>query len=213
MVISRFLRRKEAKQRSFLYNTIDVILNVVIIVVVVAVIRTFIVSPFEVEGNSMDPTLESKQYIIINKIGYYIGSPNRGDVVVFHPPADSRKYYVKRIIGLPGDEVSIRDGLVYLVNNTGEFALTEDYLDQRNTGRTFQTPVGSGNEEEVRYIIPEDHFFLLGDNRQGSLDSRSFRNAQGEETPYIHRNNITGRVWFVALPITKSHAIEVPDYE
>ena len=197
---------------SFLYNAVDVFLNVVIIVAVVAVMRTFIVSPFEVEGNSMTPTLEDNQYIIINKFGYLFDEPQRVDVVVFRPPEDQRKYYVKRIIGLPGDEIIIRNGDVHLVKNGREVRMAEEYLDKRNQGRTFRAPVGTGDASEERYRIPEGEYFLLGDNRQGSLDSRSFRNAQGEPTPYVPSKNVTGRVWFVALPITKSHALQTPDY-
>jgi signal peptidase I len=211
-MLKKFVSRKNSEARGFLYNVFDVLLNVVIIVAVVAVIRTFVVSPFEVEGNSMIPTLENNQYIIINKFGYLIDSPGRGDVVVFRPPTDVHKYYVKRIIGLPGDTVSVSNGEVHLVNEDEYFQLEENYLDDRNSGRTFRSPVGTGDKSEELFTVPEDHFFVLGDNRQGSLDSRSFRNAQGDPTPYVHKNNISGRVWFVALPITKSHALEIPDY-
>jgi len=211
-MLKKLVSRKNSEARGFLYNVFDVLLNVVIIVAVVAVIRTFVVSPFEVEGNSMVPTLENNQYIIINKFGYLMGSPGRGDVVVFRPPTDMHKYYVKRIIGLPGDTISIRDGEVSIVEDSNYTKLNEDYLDDRNSGRTFKSPVGTGDKSEELFTVPEDNFFVLGDNRQGSLDSRSFRNAQGESTPYVHKDNIAGRVWFVALPITKSHALEIPDY-
>ncbi|MBT3834891.1 signal peptidase I [Candidatus Peribacteria bacterium] len=208
-----FNRSVNKAQKSFLYNVCDVLLNVVIIVATVAVIRTFIVSPFEVEGNSMVPTLEDNQYIIINKFNYIFGEPSRGDVVVFHPPSDSRKYYVKRIIGMPGDKIVIRDGDVFIEDNGVERELKENYLDEKNTGRTFIAPVGTGDKSEKKYFVPNGSYFLLGDNRQGSLDSRSFRNAQGEETPYVETENISGRVWLVALPITKSHALQTPNYE
>lgn len=207
-----FKRSIDKAQRSFLYNVLDVLLNVVIIVAVVAVIRSFIVSPFEVEGNSMVPTLEDNQYIIINKFGYLLGTPQRGDVVVFRPPSDMHKYYVKRIIGTPGDEIVIHNGNVTLIKDGVEQILDEAYLDDRNLGRTFRAPVGTGDKSEDRYTVPEGEFFLLGDNRQGSLDSRSFRNAQGEPTPFVPEYNVSGRVWFVALPITKSHALQTPEY-
>lgn len=200
------------QRAGFLYNVLDVLLNVVIIVAVVALIRTFVVSPFEVEGTSMVPTLEDNQYIIINKIGYFLGEPERGDVVVFRPPEDEGKYYVKRIIGLPGDEVVIRSGNVHIVREGKEIALTEDYLDERSRQHTFRAPVGTGDQSEERYSVPPEQYFLLGDNRQGSLDSRSFQNARGEPMPYVLRKKVAGRVWFIALPITKSHALETPEY-
>ena len=206
-IVSRSLDRN-----GFWYNVFDVLLNVVIIVAVVAVIRTFVVSPFEVEGNSMIPTLEDNEYIIINKIGYIVGEPKRGDVVVFRPPDDARKYYVKRIIGLPGDEVVIRGGKVFLLKDGREVELEETYLDERNRNHTFRAPVGTGDKTEERYTVPAEHYFLLGDNRQGSLDSRSFHTPDGEVQPYVLSDKIAGRVWLVALPITKSHALESPEY-
>lgn len=210
----------EKPSRGVLYNIVDVLLNVVIIVAIVAVIRTFVVSPFEVEGSSMVPTLEDNEYIIINKLGYFLGSsfgmessmPKRGDVVVFRPPTDGGKYYVKRIIGLPGDEIIIRDGGVFILSDGMEQKLNEPYLDERNRRHTFRAPVGNGDRGEETYVVPEGKYFLLGDNRQGSLDSRSFRNSSGEAMPFVDQDSIAGRVWFVALPITKSHALETPEY-
>lgn len=203
----------EKKPLTLWHHFFDVLLNIVIIVAVVAGIRTFLVSPFQVEGSSMIDTLENRQYIIINKLVYFLHAPARGDIVVFRPPnTDHGKYYVKRIIGLPGDEVIIRDGDVFVRSDgTGkEHALPESYLNERNLNHTYLGAAGSG--EEKRYTVPEKHFFLLGDNRMGSLDSRSFRNAQNEPTPFVPQNDIKGRVWFVALPISKAHAMERPEY-
>ena len=90
--------------------------------------------------------------------------------------------------------------------------LVEKYLDSKNLGRTFRAPVGTGDASEERYIVPEGSYFMLGDNRQGSLDSRSFRNAQGEPTPFVSKDGVSGKVWLVALPITKSHALQSPEY-
>src|SRR3990167_9301171 len=103
----------ENSQRALWFHFLDVVLNIVIIVAIVAGIRTFLVSPFQVEGNSMVSTLEDNEYIIINKLAYHIGLPQRGDIVVFHPPNDPKKYYVKRVIGIPGDRVVLRGGFVH----------------------------------------------------------------------------------------------------
>ena len=123
------------KQHGLLFHLLDVLFNIVVIVAIVAGIRTFLVSPFQVEGNSMVDTLEDKQYIIINKLAYILGEPERGDVVVFRPPSDHKKYYVKRVIGLPGDEVILKGGYVYL-RKEGETELRELeedlYLNDRN---------------------------------------------------------------------------------
>ncbi|MEK7590937.1 MAG: signal peptidase I [Patescibacteria group bacterium] len=205
----------KVRSHGLLFHIIDVVFNIVVIVAIVAGIRTFLVSPFQVEGNSMVDTLEDKQYIIINKLAYILGDPDRGDVVVFRPPSDQEKYYVKRIIGLPGDRISIRGGNVYLTKSGSkeETQLEEDpYLNDRNEGHTYSHPPSSGNIAEVTYEVPEGHFFLLGDNRQGSLDSRSFVADSTKPTPYVPEKDIKGRVWFVALPITKIHALEPPEY-
>ena len=197
------------RKHGIWFHLFDVLLNIVIIVAIVGVIRTFLVSPFQVEGSSMVDTLEDKQYIVINKLTYIINKPQRGDIAVFRPPNDHSKHYVKRVIGLPGDKVSIRDGLVFITpeGSTEELELPEPYLNNRNAGHTYQHPPSSGNTREEEYIVPEGQYFLLGDNRQGSLDSRSF-----SPTPFVEEDEIKGRVWFVALPIKKIHALEKPAY-
>ncbi len=202
------------KQHGLLFHIMDVVFNIVVIVAIVGGIRTFLVSPFQVEGSSMTDTLEDNEYIIINKLAYYIGEPQRGDIVVFRPPNEQRKYYVKRVIGLPGDEVIIRGGNVYLktAGSDSEVKIEESYLNDRNLGRTFRHPPGSGDITEERYTVPADEYFMLGDNRQGSLDSRSFQLTDGSYKPFVSKKSISGKVWFVALPVSKIHAFEPPEY-
>lgn len=201
-----------AKRQSVLFHLLDVALNVIVIVAIVVGVRTFLVSPFQVEGSSMSSTLENREYIIINKLAYLLGKPERGDVVVFRPPSDHSKYYVKRVIGVPGDTVSIRGGEVYVktAESKAEKKIEEPYLDERNQGRTFAHPGGGSDEEQ--YAVPEGQYFLLGDNRQGSLDSRSFIDSDHKPIPFVTQNDIKGRVWFVALPLTKMHEVLHPRY-
>jgi signal peptidase I len=202
-----------AKKRSFLFHVFDVTLNIVIIVAIVAIIRTFIVSPFQIEGNSMIDTLENKEYIVINKFRYLFGAPQRGDIVVFRPPSDPTKYYVKRVIGLPGETIVIRNGSVYLrEKDKGDVKLDEPYLSAVNQGKTFRYPISTSDTTEEDFPIPQGEYFVLGDNRTGSLDSRSFAHINSNQTPYVPQKNIKGSVWFVALPITKIHAFEAPSY-
>jgi signal peptidase I len=205
----------QTKQHGLWFHLIDVLFNIVVIVAIVAGIRTFLVSPFQVEGSSMTSTLENNEYIIINKLSYYIGNPSRGDIIVFRPPSDPKKHYVKRVIGLPGDEVVLRGGYVYLkkAGEAQEVKLDETYLDERNTGRTFRHPPGSGDGSEERFKVPEGSYFVMGDNRQGSLDSRSFMGQNASHTPFVPEKSISGKVWFVALPISKIHAFEAPEYK
>lgn len=203
------------QKHGFWYHLLDVVFNIVVIVAIVAGIRTFLISPFQVDGNSMIDTLVDKEYIIINKFAFLVGDPQRGDVVVFRPPNDHGKYYVKRVIGLPGDTVTIKDGYVHLATpgSARQLKLDESsYLNPRNLGHTFKHPPSSGDGATVSYEIPANEYFLLGDNRLGSLDSRSFMGSDGKPTPFVKKDDIAGRVWFIALPISKIHALEPPKY-
>jgi signal peptidase I len=201
-------------QRGILFHVFDVVLNIVIIVAIVALIRTFIVSPFQIEGNSMVDTLEHKEYIVINKFRYFFKAPQRGDIVVFRPPTDHGKYYVKRVIGLPGETVVVRDGSVYIRREgSDDQKLNEPYLNVTNADKTYRYPVTSGDTTEEAFPVPEGEFFLLGDNRQGSLDSRSFGHLGTQSTAFVPQPDIKGSVWFIALPISKVHAFSAPEYD
>lgn len=202
------------KSQNMFLHLLDIVVNIVVIVGVVVAIRTFLVSPFQVEGNSMSETLHNEEYIIIDKFSYLIGEPERGDIVVFHPPDSDGKYYVKRVIGIPGDDVIIRGGNVYVqaAGSDLQIQLDEPYLDERNAGSTFRHPPGSGDPSEERYAVPEGSYFVMGDNRQGSLDSRSFQDLNNTPSPFVSEERISGKVWLVALPITKIHALEPPEY-
>jgi len=200
-------------RRSLLFHVFDVTLNIVIIVAIVAIIRTFIVSPFQIEGNSMIDTLEHKEYIVINKFRYLFGEPQRGDIVVFRPPTDQGKYYVKRVIGLPGETIVVRDGYVFVRNKVkGDVKLPESYLSSMSLGKTYRYPVNGGDTTEEVFSVPARQYFLLGDNRQGSLDSRSFAHLGTRDSAFVPEPNVKGSVWFVALPVTKIHAFETPQY-
>ena len=130
---------------------------------------------FRIEGESMEPNLHNGEYVLIDKISYLLHSPERGDVVVFTPPNNDRDY-IKRVIGLPGDTVEIKGGRVY-VNG---IVLDEPYL--RNVIH---------NDMPAR-VVEEGRYFVLGDNRNNSSDSRAF----GSITP----QSIVGRAWLVYWP-------------
>ncbi len=130
---------------------------------------------FRIEGDSMEPNLHNGEYVLIDKISYLLHPPERGDVVVFTPPNENRDY-IKRVIGLPGDTVQIAGGQVY-VNGV---VLDEPYLK------------GLVNNDMPAHIVEEGRFFVLGDNRNNSSDSRAF----GSITP----QSIVGRAWLVYWP-------------
>lgn len=133
-----------------------------------AIIRIFFFTPIVVDGISMMPTLEHGDRMIVNKIGYTIGEPNRFDIVVFHAP--EQKDYIKRVIGLPGDRVEYRDDTLYINDKKYE----EPYLDQ------YKAEVQDGpltedftlQDKIFMDTVPDGHVFVMGDNRRKSKDSR-----------------------------------------
>jgi len=119
---------------------------------------------FRIEGHSMEPNLHDGQFLIINKLVYYVHPPERGDVVVFHSPGNPRKDFIKRVIGLPGEEVEIGDGQVF-VNGV---QLEETYITRR------------GHRSWGPEVVGEFEYFVLGDNRNNSSDSRNWGMLDGE---------------------------------
>jgi len=138
-----------------------------------AIIRIFLFTPIVVDGVSMMPTLSDGDRMIVNKIGYTVGKPNRFDIVVFHAPED--KDYIKRVIGLPGDEIEYRDDLLYINGEPYE----ENYLDKYKAELPEEPLTEDFKLEEKLQleflpskVVPEDHVFVMGDNRRKSKDSR-----------------------------------------
>lgn len=186
--------------KNFFLFVADILINAAIIITIVFTIRYFLVSPFQVSGTSMLETLHDKEYIIVNKLAYRLDKPQRGDPVVFLPPNHKKDYYVKRIIGIPGDTVIIENGIVKIKNaeNPEGYVVTEDYLDSRFQGKTYLPT-------DIMYqtfTVPDGKYFVLGDNRTGSSDSRYWRDAfTNEPTPFIDKSMISGKVWVVLWPI------------
>jgi signal peptidase I len=135
----------------------------VLAVVIVLPIRLFIAQPFVVEGESMFPSFESADYLIVDQLTYRIEEPRRGDVVVFRYPNDPSVFYIKRIIGLPGETVSIEKGAVSITKTDGTvLTLEESYVVAEDATYTQSTNLGA------------DQYFVMGDNRPRSSDSRSW---------------------------------------
>ncbi len=137
---------------------------VVIALIIVIPVRTFIFQPFIVRGASMNPNFDNFDYLIVDQISYRFREPQRGDVVIFHNPSRAAGRFIKRIVGLPQETIKIKEGRVMLKQD-GEFLVLDEsaYLPQ-NT-------ITSGN---LRITLREDEYFVLGDNRELSMDSRSF---------------------------------------
>lgn len=162
------------------------ILKIAIVALVIVVpIRYFIFQPFIVRGGSMEPNFHSGDYLIIDEITYRFRSPERGEVVVFNYPKMPTQRYIKRIVGLPGEAVEIKDGKVFIYSKDGEL------LELDESQYFHDIPATLGNE---KVILKEGEYFVLGDNRPYSSDSRSWG--------VLPRNDIIGRVFFRAWPFS-----------
>jgi signal peptidase I len=143
----------------------EVIKTVLISLAIILPIRYYLVQPFFVKGPSMESNFLNNDYLIVNEIGYRFEDPQRGDVVIFRYPLDTKQFFIKRIVGLPGETVEVRDNSVIIYNkqNPGGLILKEDYLD------ASQQTLGNS-----RIRMDDDEYFMMGDNRLMSHDSRAF---------------------------------------
>ena len=178
----------------------ELLRTVLVIGILAFVIRYFIVQPFIVEGESMSPYFHTNDYLLVDKLSYRFHAPERGDVIVFRYPNDPSINYVKRVIGLPGETVTIKNGSVSIANTTtpNGFKLNETYLPVG-----LQTQLLNGSSDGV-FIIPSDDFFVLGDNRPNSSDSR--------EWGWMPKSDLIGRVAVEALPLNQARLIRHINY-
>lgn len=135
---------------------------VMVTLLIVIPIRAYVAQPFIVSGVSMAPSFENGEYLVIDELSYLLRSPERGEVVVFRYPRDPSKFFIKRVIGLPGETVAIRGGKVYIKNGEGEIAWDYPAIPTETMGGGGVYSLGSGQ------------YFVLGDNRSMSLDSRTW---------------------------------------
>lgn len=156
-----------------------------IAILIVLPIRMFVAQPFIVSGASMEATFSTGQYLIVDQISYYFDSPSRGDVIVFRYPKDPSKFFIKRIIGVPGDTIAISGDTVKISNakNPDGVVLDESYILSMNSHATMTETLG------------ESEYFVMGDNRDASSDSRIWG--------VLPRNNIVGRAFLRLFPFTK----------
>lgn len=136
-----------------------------IVLLIVLPIRLFVAQPFIVSGASMEPTFSSGDYLIIDQLSYRFEKPDRKDVVVFRYPNNPSKFYIKRVIGLPGETIEISDNTVTVFN--------QDYPNGRKLEESYITAARESEETET-YDLDDDEYFVLGDNRQSSADSRTW---------------------------------------
>jgi len=157
---------------------------VVISLAIIIPARYYLIQPFFVYGASMEPNFSDGQYLIINEIGYRFNDPQRGEVIVFKYPLNPSQYYIKRIIGLPTETVEIKDGRVTVYN--------QDFSEGRVLDESSYLPKDRVTSGDIKVELGEDEYFVLGDNRQASSDSRRW----GE----LAEEYIIGQVWVRAWP-------------
>lgn len=185
--------------KNFFSFVLELLKVVVISLAIIIPIRYFLIQPFYVKGASMEPNFHDHEYLIIDEISYRFNQPKRGDIVVFRYPRDPQEYFIKRVIGLPGEKVEIKDGRIKIYNqdNVDGFLLSENYLPQET--KTY----GGLGQEQVQ--MENDEYFVMGDNRNSSKDSRSFGP--------VDRSFITGRVLLRGWPLNKLDLFKTPEYQ
>lgn len=181
----------KTKVSGFKYwlNFVWEILKIVIISLAIIVpIRYFLIQPFFVQGASMEPNFLDGDYLIVDEISYRLNDPQRGDVIIFKYPQDTSQFFIKRVIGLPGETVKIEEGRVFILNSLGEEILNESgYLRDAYTAGAMEV------------ALKDNEYFVLGDNRGSSSDSRRWG--------VLPRGLIIGRAWIRAWPFNRLNVL------
>jgi signal peptidase I len=187
---------------------LEIVETLVLTLVIYLLIHNFIAQPFEVEQNSMTPTIQPEEYVLIDKLTPRFDDYRRGDIVVFQPPQGYEQDgvpFIKRVIGLPGDTVSLENGRVYVAPPGGDrVRIEEPYLPVGANGRPVPTET-KDPEGTTSWTVAEGEFFVMGDNRQQSQDSRYFGP--------IDRDLIVGRAWLRYFPLDRVGFMNRPTYQ
>lgn len=190
---------KAESGKSWLAEIRELIKILLLSLAIVLPVRYFIVQPFIVRGASMEPNFYDSNYLVVDEISYAFREPQRGEVVVFRYPQDPREFFIKRIIGLPGEQVEVKSGQIKIINSSRPqgFILQEDYLSH----------LGLATGPDAVSLLGPQEYFVLGDNRGASSDSR-FWGALG-------RKFLIGRVVFRAWPLNQFGTIvdALPSYD
>lgn len=188
----RYLRRYLAGAGLALLEFIKVAL---LAGITIALVRYYLFKPFYVKGASMEPTFIDHEYLIIDELSYRLHTPNRGEIIVFKYPNNQEEYFIKRIIGLPGERVKVSENKVTIYNNEHPegLLLDETYI-----------PKNVVTEGEVNMSLSKDQYFVMGDNRENSFDSRRFGK--------VDSSLIVGRTWLRGWPLNRIQIFEAPKY-
>lgn len=167
----------------------EIVKVVLISLAIIMPIRLFIVQPFYVDGPSMEPNFYDREYLIIDEVSYRFNEPVRGEVVVFKNPKNPSVYFIKRIIGLPGEKVEIKDGNIFINDEQIEESSYIEYKDSK---------------DHPAVEVGPSEYYLMGDNRVNSFDSRSLGP--------IDDKYLIGKVWLRGWPINRINTFNTPTY-
>ena len=186
---------------------LEIVETLVLTLVIYLLIHNFIAQPFEVEQNSMVPTILEGEYVLIDKVSPRFSNYERGDIVVFNPPSgysEGGVPFIKRVIGLPGDTVRLENGRVFVTPAGGSAVrLDEPYINVDINGRSEPTLCRDA-ECTAQWTVPTGSYFVMGDNRTVSQDSRTFGP--------IARDLIIGRAWLRYFPLSRIGFVKHPVY-
>lgn len=197
-------RRASRRSMGCLFEVVE---TLVLTLLIYLVIHNFVAQPFEVEQSSMIPTIAPHEYVLIDKLTPRWEEYARGDIVVFQPPAGYEQGgvpFIKRVIGVPGDMIRLENGRVFVTPRGGNPTLLEEpYVATELDGSTVPTQPRSA-EGTAEWTIVDGTYFMMGDNRQQSQDSRAFGP--------IAEDLITGRAWVRYFPLDRFGFVSDPDY-
>ena len=179
--------------KDFSFETIKI---VVISLIIIVAIRTYVMQPFFVSGKSMEPNFHNGDYLIVDEISYRLDEPKRGDVIIFRYPKNPKEFFIKRIIGLPEERVEIKNSQIIIYNNENEEGLIVD--------ENLYIPVSTTTSGDVNIILKSDEYYVLGDNRNASADSRIWG--------ALEEHFIIGKAWIRAWPVGDFSVFEGVEY-
>jgi signal peptidase I len=190
----------EETKSTLLSTLADFIETIVVAAAIFVIVYLFLLQPHQVKGASMQPNFKDGEYILTDKISYRFQNPQRGDVVILKAPTDPDVDFIKRIIGLPGEKIKISDGKIVIFNSNKKngFTLKEPYRIIGTTSGGKEAP------QNTEIQIPQDSYFVLGDNRLESYDSRSWG--------FLPKKNIIGKAWLRYWPLNVFGFVQHPKY-
>lgn len=181
------------KKDSKMKEIFDFFLPIIVAVLLALLLKTIVFANAVVPTGSMLNTIQEGDRVIASRLTYKFEEPERYDIIIFHPPDEEDKYYVKRLIGLPGETINIVDGKVFVTKTDGKtIELRDDFVSPENKDNFNGT-----------FIVPEDSYFFLGDNRDNSVDSRYWINSN-----FVQKKKLVGKVKFRYYPFNQFGALE-----